>query len=1098
MARSVAVFFSHLSAVATAIFILTTASEHAGAAVTATGDVQPPFAAASAVNLSGQRILIGSTVAGVGQVGTVSVTGGGVLTAAQLVAGYGGQGIGFVTVTGTGSIVNLTGGAASNGLDIGSWGTGTMTVSNGGSVACASAAACAFSAIGNGAGSTGSLVINGGSVTGLGSLGIAQGTLINGFGTPGANTTGTLSISNGGILTTSGFSSVASNSGLTGAVSGSVSIDGAGSRWTIGRDLAGGGGQAGLTIGRNANATATATVSNGGLLSIVGSRSSPATDNSLPNLSLGTNAGATTTMTVTTGGMVRIGGDTGVLNVGGTNTSTGGTATLNITGGGTVAGTGANGLVFVGIGRLDGTGTVNVSGAGSLLAVSGVGGQNTQGLDGVGGLIRVGSNTGGNGTLNITNSGSVTISDGGVAVTNGMGMRIGATGAVGNVTVSGAGSSILITSSGSATTTPTFVVGNGGIGQMTISNGATVSLLGLGERDFTVNNSGTGSGTLTMSNNASVIASRFAVADNGGSGTATIDHSSIQLDGVVNFNGLIGAGLRVGRGVGADGTLNLQNGSTVTIANSTDSASVILGGTAALAGGTGHLNMSGGSSITFTGTASNASLQVGGLNGTGFMSMTDASNVNVGATGAASVGATVGSSGTLNIASGSSITANVINIGGSSDTAAGGTGTVTIAGAGSALIGGGGGTGLIAVGRGGTGSLTVSNQGAVSGISFSVGRDAGGVGTLAVNQGVVSLSGQQTVANTLSGANLSIGIANGIGSASISNGSVVTISNLGTLGASLNVGGRPDPPGAGGTGVLTVTNSQINLAAASGQSVVRIGYDGAGTAIFNNSQLNIGNATASGADGNLLIGAQATGTGLLSLNGGSTVNANYVGVGATQSGPGGSGTLILNNSTINAQSFELGASGLLTGNGGRLHIADGVLIGGTLSPGNSPGALLIDCNIVTLPGSLLILDVLSTGVGFDIDHLRIGNTSTFDLHSLHILLNFLGNTDPTAFAASGGLDLDNFLQAYDEASGALSGLSTLFAAGESWLNVVGAGNITAASSSFDISNIRLAADGSIAVVAAPIPEPETWSLLVVGLMLVNLAARRRRAAARSH
>jgi len=1078
------------------VLLVVGASEPALALVSETGDVQPPFAAASAVNLTGQRILIGSTVSSVGQVGTVSVTAGGVLTAAQLVAGYGGQGIGFVTVSGAGSIVNLTGGAAFNGLDIGSWGTGTMTVSNGGSVVCASTAACALNAIGDAAGSTGSLIINGGSVTGLGSLGIAQGNLSSGFGTPGANTTGTLSISNGGVLTTSGFSSVASNSGLTGAVSGSVSIDGAGSRWTVSRDLAGGGGQTQLTIGRNANSTATATVSNGGLLSIVGSRSSPATDNSLPSLALGINAGATANMTVTTGGMVRFSGDTGILNVGGSLTSTGGTATLNITGGGTVAGTGANGLVFVGIGRLDGTGTVNVNGAGSLLAVSGVGGQNTQGLDGVGGLIRVGSNTGGNGTLNITNSGSVTISDGGVAATNGMGMRIGATGSVGNVTVSGAGSSILITSSGSSATTPTFVVGNGGIGQMTISNGATVSVLGLGERDFTVNNTGTGSGTLTMSNNASIIASRFAVADNGGSGTATIDHSSIQLDGVVNFNGLIGPGLRVGRGVGADGTLNLQNGSTVTIANSTDGASVILGGTSALAGGTGHLNMSGGSSITFTGTAPNASLQVGGLSGTGFLSMTNASTVNVGASGSASVGATAGSSGTLNIASGSSITANVINIGGNSDTAAGGIGTATITGAGSALIGGGGGTGLIAVGRGGTGSLTVSNQGAVSGISFSVGRDADGIGTLAVNQGVVSLSGQQTVATTLSGANFSIGIANGIGSASISNGSVVTISNLGTLGASLNVGGRPDPPGAGGTGVLTVTNSQINIAAAPGQSVARIGYDGTGTAIFTNSQLNIGNATVSGADGNLLIGAQATGTGLLSLNGGSTVNANYVGVGATQTGPGGSGTLILNDSTINAQSFELGASGLLTGNGGRLHVADGVTIAGTLSPGNSPGVLLVDCNIVTLAGSMLILDVLSNGVGFDVDHLRIGSTSTFDLHNLHVLLNFLGNTDPTAFAASGGLDLDNFLQAYDEATGALSGLSTLFTAGETWLDVIGAGNITAASSAFDISGIRLGADGSIAVVAAPVPEPETWGLLVAGLLLVNSAVRRRRAVGR--
>ena len=72
--------------------------------------------------------------------GTVNVTAGGILTAAQIVPGIGGLGTGFVNVTGAGSTVNLTGGAAFNGLDIGSWGTGVVTVSNGGQIACASVA----------------------------------------------------------------------------------------------------------------------------------------------------------------------------------------------------------------------------------------------------------------------------------------------------------------------------------------------------------------------------------------------------------------------------------------------------------------------------------------------------------------------------------------------------------------------------------------------------------------------------------------------------------------------------------------------------------------------------------------------------------------------------------------------------------------------------------------------------------------------------------------------------------------------------------------------------------------------------------------------
>ena len=114
-------------------------------------------------------------------------------------------------------------------------------------------------------------------------------------------------------------------------------------------------------------------------------------------------------------------GDTGFINVGGNNGgSTGGTGTLNITAGGTVSGSGPNGLAFVGIGRSNATGTVNISGPGSQLLVAGVGGQNTQGLDGVGGLVLVGTNGNGiSGTLNVTNGGLLRISDNGLAASTG-------------------------------------------------------------------------------------------------------------------------------------------------------------------------------------------------------------------------------------------------------------------------------------------------------------------------------------------------------------------------------------------------------------------------------------------------------------------------------------------------------------------------------------------------------------------------------------------------------------------------------------------------------------------------------------------------------
>ena len=1083
-------------------FALTfTAGERAVADVNESGNVSPTFTRGPVVDLTGQRIFIGTTPGGVGSIGTVNVTSGGVLTAAQIVPGTGGLGTGFVNVTGAGSRINLTGGAASNGLDIGSWGTGVVNVSNGGLIACATVAACAFNGIGDAAGSTGTLSINGGAVTGLGTLAVGQGVLQAGFGTPGANTSATLSITNGGSLSSSGFNSVANNSGQTGRVTGNVTIDGAGSQWMIARDLAGGGGQAGISIAPTANSVANVTLSNGGNLSITGSRSNPATDSSLPFLNLSAGAGATSTMTVTTGASVVFGGNTGVITVGGNSSvaSPGSTATLNITSGGTVSGTGANGLLFVVAGQNQGSGTINISGQGSQLLVAGVGGQNTQGLDGVGGLVVIGRTRGGgggSGTLNVTGGGTLSISDNGLpASTGSMGLQLASgVGSSGAVTVSGVGSSIVVSSTnGSTATSPYVLIGNGGNGQMTISDGATVSILGSGPRNFTVNNAATGLGVLTMTNGASIFASRFAIADSGGSGTATIDGSTVNLDGVIFFNGTpIGAGVRVGRGDGADGLLTLQNGSVINVNNSISNASVILGGTSSLAGGTGTLNMSSGSSINFTGTAASASLQVGGVGGTGFMSMTGASTVHVGATGSATIGSIAGSTGTLTVGGGSSIAANVIGIGGNSDTAAGGTGTAVVTGAGSALNATGA-NAFLAVGRGGSGSLSVSDGGALNATVVSIGRADGGFGTLTVDAGAINLSGQQT-AGGLSGASLSIGSLGGTGSATIRNGSVVTISNPGTSGVALNVGGNLGNPG--GSGVLNVSNSTVNLLAAPGQAAVRIGHDGNGIATFTGSTMNVGNPTATAADGSLMVAGQPGSTGTLSLNAGTVVNAGYVGVGATASGPGGTGTVILNNSTLNTATFELGARGLLSGDGGIINASGDVIIGGTISPGNSPGRITINCNLITLPGSMLILEILGSGNGFAIDHLRIGRDSTFDLRALHIVFSFLGNTDPNSFVASGGFDLDNFIQSIDVATGAVSGLSTAFAAGQTWADVLNPAGITAISSFYDISNLQLRPDGTVNVVAVPVPEPSTWAMLAIGLMALSSMARRRALARR--
>ena len=503
-------------------------------------------------------------------------------------------------------------------------------------------------------------------------------------------------------------------------------------------------------------------------------------------------------------------GDSGVINVGGSVNGVGGNATLNITAGGTVSGTGANGLVLMHIGRNQATGTVNVSGAGSQLVISGVGGVNTQGLDGNGGQINVGRNQGnggGTGNLNVTGGGSVVLSDGGQAANSGVGLFVAnGTGSTGNVTVSGSGSSLLVSSTGGGTAVPSVQIGAGGIGQMTISNGGSVAVQGTGQRNFIVGNSTTGSGTLNMTTGSQLNASWFAVGNNGGAGVATINNSTVNLNGTVFFNGdPIGTAVRVGRGDGSNGILNLENGAVINLNNTIANSSVILGGTASLEGGTGTLNMSGASQINFTGTAASANVQVGGTSGIGFMTMTGNSTVNVGATGTIIVGNNSESTGILSIGGGSKMTANTIGIGGNNDSTAGGLGTASVSGVGSELRAIGD-SGFMSVGRSGTGSLAVSNQGTLSATILTVGRSDGGVGSLTVDNGNITLSGQQASGN---GAAFVIGNRGGTGLATITNDSQVTITNLGSGGASLNVGGTPTNPL--GTGTLTVSNSQVSV-----------------------------------------------------------------------------------------------------------------------------------------------------------------------------------------------------------------------------------------------------------------------------------------------
>ncbi len=198
--------------------------------------------------------------------------------------------------------------------------------------------------------------------------------------------------------------------------------------------------------------------------------------------------------------------------------------------------------------------------------------------------------------------------------------------------------------------------------------------------------------------------------------------------------------------------------------------------------------------------------------------------------------------------------------------------------------------------------------------------------------------------------------------------------------------------------------------------------------------------------------------------------------------------------------LEIGAQGVLSGDGGIVNVANDVILGGTIDPGNSPGRIRINCNLISLAGSRLIIEIAFNGEFYEYDRLIIDAESTYDLTQLNVVLSFVGEADPNAFAASGGLDLDNFILAGVGDNTSLNetlGLSTRFAAGQTWDDVIDPSLVTAVSSRFDIRQLVLQEGGGFALVAVAnaVPEPPTWALLLAALFAAGAIAHARRRAA---
>ena len=324
----------------------------------------------------------------------------------------------------------------------------------------------------------------------------------------------------------------------------------------------------------------------------------------------------------------------------------GGTGVVNVTGGGnlsvrsTIGTPNGGAVVNIATGSSATSGTLNISGTGSVVSISAASNKNVSGVEqAFNPVMRVGRD--GTGMLNVSAGGKLLIDGQAVSTNNdrGTSLYVGgrsdtANGGRGIASVTGAGSEIRLTGY------DTYI----GVGH--------------GPQTF---------GQLTVSNLGAVSANGMVVGRRGGVGLLTLDNATVSLTGQNSYAPFLTLGFGLSAvagsvGVAGTGTANIANGGAITISNmGTLGADLILGGQSNGPKGHGILNLAGGSSISVQAAPGLARARVG-VNGTGLINLSGASSLTVG-DGDLVLAQATGSVGTVIASENSSIAAGWVGIG---------------------------------------------------------------------------------------------------------------------------------------------------------------------------------------------------------------------------------------------------------------------------------------------------------------------------------------------------------------------------------------------------------------------------------------------------
>jgi T5SS/PEP-CTERM-associated repeat protein len=491
----------------------------------------------------------------------------------------------------------------------------------------------------------------------------------------------------------------------------------------------------------------------------------------------------------------------------------------------------------------------------------------------------------------------------------------------------GGNGTLTVDGSGSNWTGNALYMGYMGSGTLNITNGAsvstnhtsigalagssgTVTVDGIGSTltsssELSVGGDSSSTGSLTVTNGASVSAGYGFIGFDGGSGVATINGAgskmTISNDLSVGFN--------------AAGTLNITNGASVSVTGGTTigtQGTINFGANGGTLTTTGTLSIASSAQLLGSGTISSSGI-VGDLNlvfnashgVTQSIALNNGVTLNLSQSGSSGLGVGYYGSGTLTIADG----VNVASSGGTLGYYAGSTGTATVTGAGSTWTN----SGNLAVGNYGTGSLAIVNGGNVTTSGWlSVGASAGGSGSVTINgPGSTLNSGYITVSSG------SLHITNG-GSASSFQSTIGTNSSVMVDGAgSTFTNSDSIAVGYSGSGRMAITNGGsvsntdgwiAELAGSNGSVTV----DGIGSKWTNTAHLQVGyypynsqwggQGTLSISDGGAVTAATAF------VNSLSTLTAD---VGSSLTVGGGTGTLT-SNGTIRLVAGASAANGTYT------------------------------------------------------------------------------------------------------------------------------------------------------------------------------------------